>query len=191
MHEVDGLWHKIRHMKLPANLLACRYVQYYADLRKEGPVVPKRLQLRRVTVTGLPPGDTKDLIVGVWSRPPGAGWKSHLMCLAAARSQSMLSNAQCICDCTSDGINDCRCRKASTARQPVLCAVAVVSAVRLHFGVTHMPDMHRMDRRNNFICHWLIEARQLLKPIRHLLRYVSCLHIIPPLQSASFCSTTA
>jgi hypothetical protein len=112
MHEVDGLRHKLRHMKLHTDLLACRYVQYYADLRKEGPVVPKRLQLRRVTVTGLPPGDTKDLIVGVWSRPPGAGWKSHLMCLAAARPQSMLSNGQCICDCTSVSINDCRCRKA-------------------------------------------------------------------------------
>ncbi len=99
VHEADGLQHKPRHMKSPANLLACRYVQYYADLQKEGPVLPKRLQLRRVTVTGLPPGDTKDLIVGVWSRPPGAGWKSHLMCLAAARPQSMLSNAQCICDC--------------------------------------------------------------------------------------------
>ncbi len=94
-------------MNLPIDLLACRYVQYYADLQKEGPVVPKRLQLRRVTVTGLLPGDTKDLIVGVWSRPPGAGWKSHLMCLAAARPQSMLSNGQCICGCTCD--STCHC----------------------------------------------------------------------------------
>ncbi len=153
-------------MKLPADLLACRYVQYYADLRKEGPVVPKRLQLRRVTVTGLPPEDTKDLIVGVWSRPPGAGWKSHLMCLAAARSQSMLSNTQCICDCKSDSINDCRCRKAMLqGRKAILCAVAVVSAVRLHSGVTHMSDMHRMDGRKKVVCHWLSEVQQLLKSI--------------------------
>ena len=108
----DALQHKLRIMNFPTDLLACRYVQYYADLRKEGPVVPKRLQLRRVTVTDLLPGDTKDLIVGVWSRPPGAGWKSHLMCLAAARPQSMLSSGQCICDCASDSIYDCRCRKA-------------------------------------------------------------------------------
>lgn len=109
---VDALQHKLRVMKFPMDLLACRYVQYYADLRKEGPVVPKRLQLRRVTVTGLPPSDTNDLIVGVWSRPPGAGWKSHLMCLAAARPQSMLSNGHCICDCTSDSMYNCCCRKA-------------------------------------------------------------------------------
>lgn len=102
MHEAADLRHNLRHMKSPANLLARRYVQYYADLRKGGPAVPKQLQLRRVIVTGLPPGDTKNLIVGVWSRPPGAGWKSHLMCLAAARSQAMLSNGQYICDCTAD-----------------------------------------------------------------------------------------
>ncbi|KAL0033939.1 hypothetical protein WJX77_011740 [Trebouxia sp. C0004] len=93
-----------------------RYVQYYADLRKEGPQVPKRLQLRRMTVTGLPPGDTKDLIVGVWSRPPGAGWKSHLMCLAAARPQSMLSHGH---QPTSQQVTDAKIG-ASHSRQASL-----------------------------------------------------------------------
>ena len=45
----------------------------------------------------------------------------------------------------------------------MLWAVTVVSAVRLHSGVTHMPDMHRMDGRNNVICHWLIEVHELFK----------------------------
>ena len=70
--------------------LACRYVHYYAAQLRQGPSVPKKVQLRRVTVTGLPSEETKDLVMGVWSRPPGAGWQSQLVCLAAARSLSAL-----------------------------------------------------------------------------------------------------
>jgi hypothetical protein len=38
------------------------------------------------------------------------------------------------------------------------CVIAVVQAVQLQSDVTHMPDMHGMDGRNNVVCHWLSEV---------------------------------
>lgn len=67
----------------------CRYVQYYADLLQQPGLQPKRLQLQRVTVKGVPLSDIKDLVVGIWVRPPGVGWKTELLCLAAARPEAM------------------------------------------------------------------------------------------------------
>lgn len=66
-----------------------RYVQYYADLLQQPGLQPKRLQLQRVTVKGVPLSDIKDLVVGIWVRPPGVGWKTELLCLAAARPEAM------------------------------------------------------------------------------------------------------
>ena len=69
-------------------MLLCRYVQYYADLLHQPDVLPRRLQLRRVVVSGVPMGDIRDLVIGVWVRPSGAGWKTDLLCLAAARPEA-------------------------------------------------------------------------------------------------------
>ena len=66
----------------------CRYVQYYADWLRQPDLVPRRLQLLRVTVTGIPLSDLRDLVVGVWVRPPGAGWKTELLCLAAVKPEA-------------------------------------------------------------------------------------------------------
>lgn len=62
-----------------------RYVQYYADLLQQPDLTPRRLQLQRVRVTGIPMSDLRDLVIGVWVRPPGAGWKTELLCLAAVK----------------------------------------------------------------------------------------------------------
>lgn len=67
------------------HLLLSRYVQYYADLLRQPDLLPRRLQLRKVVVTGVPMSDIRDLVIGVWVRPPGAGWKTELLCLAAAK----------------------------------------------------------------------------------------------------------
>lgn len=67
------------------HLLLSRYVQYYTDLLRQPDLLPRRLQLRKVVVTGVPMSDLSDLVIGVWVRPPGAGWKTELLCLAAAR----------------------------------------------------------------------------------------------------------
>ena len=69
-------------------LLHCRYVQYYADLLRQPDLLPRRLQLRRVTVTGAPMSDLRDLVIGVWVRPPSAGWETDLLCLAATRPEA-------------------------------------------------------------------------------------------------------
>ena len=67
------------------HLLPSRYVQYYTDLLQQPDLLPRRLQLRKVVVTGVPMSDIRDLVIGVWVRPPGAGWKTKLLCLAAAK----------------------------------------------------------------------------------------------------------
>lgn len=67
----------------------CRYVQYFADTLLQPGLQPRKLQLQRVAVTGIPLSDIKDLVVGVWVRPPGAGWKTELLCLAATRPEAM------------------------------------------------------------------------------------------------------
>ena len=72
----------------------CRYVQYYADMLGQQSFQPKKLQLWRVTVRGLPANEIKDLVLGVWSRPPGAGWKTNLLCLAVANSHAGLLEGQ-------------------------------------------------------------------------------------------------
>lgn len=66
----------------------CRYVQYYADWLQQPNLLPRRLQLQRVTVTGIPLSDLRNLVVGVWVRPPGAGWKTELVCLAAVKPEA-------------------------------------------------------------------------------------------------------
>ncbi|KAL3150728.1 hypothetical protein ABBQ32_000513 [Trebouxia sp. C0010 RCD-2024] len=65
-----------------------RYVQYYADWLQQPNLLPRRLQLQRVTVTGIPLSDLRNLVVGVWVRPPGAGWKTELVCLAAVKPEA-------------------------------------------------------------------------------------------------------
>ena len=75
----------------------CRYVQYYADLLRQPDLQPRRLQLRRVVVTGAPMSDMRDLVVGIWVRPPGADWETKLLCLAAARPQARHHKGVTVC----------------------------------------------------------------------------------------------
>lgn len=65
-----------------------RYVQYYADSLRQPDLLPRRLQLRRVVVTGAPMSDLRDLVIGIWVRPPGASWETELLCLAATRPEA-------------------------------------------------------------------------------------------------------
>ena len=69
--------------------MSCRYVQYYADLLQQPDLQPKQLQLQRLTVNGIPMSAIRVVVVGVWVRPPGAGWKTELLCLAATRPEAM------------------------------------------------------------------------------------------------------
>ena len=78
-------------------LLHCRYVQYYADSLRQPDLLPRRLQLRRVVVTGAPMSDMRNLVVGIWVRPPGAGWQTQLLCLAATRPEAQHLKGRTVC----------------------------------------------------------------------------------------------
>ena len=67
-------------------LTLCRYVQYYADFLQQPDLAAKEMHLQKVVVSGLPADELKDLVLGVWSRPLGAGWKTELLCLASVQS---------------------------------------------------------------------------------------------------------
>lgn len=79
------------------HLPLCRYVQYYADLLQQPDMLPKRLQLRRVVLTGVPMSDIRDLVIGVWVRPPGAGWETQLLCLAASKPDAQHLKGVTVC----------------------------------------------------------------------------------------------
>ena len=66
--------------------ILCRYVQYYADILQQPDLAAKKMHLQKVIVSGLPADELKDLVLGVWSRPLGAGWKTELLCLASVQS---------------------------------------------------------------------------------------------------------
>lgn len=70
----------------------CRYVHYYADVVHHGLPRVQQLQLRRVTVSGLSENALDDLVVTVKLRPPGAGWDTELVCLAAMKPQEHFLN---------------------------------------------------------------------------------------------------
>lgn len=67
--------------------VACRYVHYYANVVQHGQPKIKQLQLRQIVLAGLSGHALSDLIVIVKMRPPGAGWKTELVCLAASKPQ--------------------------------------------------------------------------------------------------------
>lgn len=71
------------------NGVTCRYVQYYTDVVHHGPTATKQLRLRRVTVSGLTHDSLEGLVVTVKLRPPGAGWDTDLVCLAAMQPQQV------------------------------------------------------------------------------------------------------
>lgn len=75
----------------------CRYVQYYADSLRQPDLLPRRLQLRRVVVTGAPMSDLRDLVIGIWVRPPGASWETELLCLAATRPEARHLKGATVC----------------------------------------------------------------------------------------------
>ena len=72
----------------------CRYVRYYADTVQHGPPKGKLLQLRRVAVSGLSDDDLNDIVVTVKLRPPGAGWDTDLVCLAAVKHHKHFVDGQ-------------------------------------------------------------------------------------------------
>lgn len=95
----------------------CRYVQYYADLLQQPDLTPRRLQLQRVRVTGIPMSDLRDLVIGVWVRPPGAGWKTELLCLAAVKPGTQYL----------DGVNLCPASNQHVDQAPLCCCVPCLS----------------------------------------------------------------